>query len=955
MMNTRALFKPLAIVVTLIFCVTTIGYAAITPTYLRTEYKVKPYIEEVSPRLSWELQAEGYNQYQSAYQILVASSLANLNKNIGDLWNTQKVSSDQTSQIYYGGKALVSGQKVWWKVKVWDKKGNGGEWSESSNWEMGKMRKNDWTAKWIGIDLNQHSKPGTYHLPPSPYLRKFVSLDKKIKSARLYISSLGLHDFYINGDRIGADYFSSGWTDYNKRVYYKVYDVTTNLKQGQNVLGATLANGWYAGYLGYALLVGSPKVNRFYGDFPLLKAQIEITYTDGSLKRVDTDQSWKTTTGAILEADLLQGETYDAGKEPTGWNKIGYNDDKWGKVEAFSDKEEQAMQLHPGEPVRVVAELKAKSIKKIGSNKYIIDFGQNFAGNIRLKYKGKRGDSLTFRYGEMCYPDGTLMTENLRKARGIDTYIFKGSKVGETWSPSFTFHGFQFVEVTGLREVPELEFLTGLALSSDLSQDGSFTSDNKMLNQLYSNIVWTQRANYLDVPTDCPQRDERLGWTGDAQVYMRSAVYNSNVASFHKKWIQDLNDAQWSNGAFPIYAPMPVNEKGVGAIRATDTFSPGWSEAGIICTYEVFRGYNDLEVVKRSLPFMLKFMAFLKARAQDDVLKEGTFEDVDPKGGFGDWLSIGEKTSPDLIATLYYFYCAKLMGEMCDAIAEKSYAESFRKEASAIQEGFKKHYIGANSQLKTDKAVYGNGDGYVDGKNGFSGHTQTAYANALYFGILEGEDLDNAGIYLRKLVEANDDKLTTGFLGFKPLLPALSNSGSSDKAYKLILSTTYPSLGYEVVNGATSIWERWDSYIQGKGFVHNAAMNSFSHYAFGSVNEWFFENMIGIKMLDRGYRTFSIAPEIPEQNQEVKQVKGSYRSISGRIKSAWDYTGKNKMHQLEIPVNTTAYFYLKASTKEMIYINEIELSKSNLVQGIEKTSEGVKLKLGSGKYQVAIK
>lgn len=954
-MNLQPLFKSFIIVINIIFCLVTIGYASITPTYLRTEYKVKPYIDETSPRLSWELQAEGYNQYQSAYQVLVASSLANLNKDIGDLWDTKMVTSHQTNQIYYGGKALASGQKVWWKVKVWDAKGKGGVWSESSNWEMGKMQKKDWTAKWIGIDLNKHSQPGEYHLPPSPYLRKSVTLDKKIKSARLYISSLGLHDFYINGDKIGADYFSSGWTDYNKRVYYQVYDVTTNLNQGQNVLGATLANGWYAGYLGYALLVGSPQVNRFYGDFPLLKAQVEITYTDGSMKRVDTDKSWKTGTGAILEADLLQGETYDARKEPTGWNKIGYNDNQWVEIQEFLDKEEQAIQLHPGEPVRVVAELKAKSIKKIGSDKYIIDFGQNFAGNVKLKYKGKAGDRLVFRYGEMCYPDGTLMTENLRKARGIDTYIAKGSTIEETWTPSFTFHGFQFVEVAGLREAPNLEFLTGLALSSSLAEDGSFTSDNKMLNQLYSNIIWTQRANYLDVPTDCPQRDERLGWTGDAQVYMRSAIYNSNVAAFHKKWIQDLNDSQWPNGAFPIYSPMPVNAAGESAIRATDTFSPGWSEAGIICTYEIFRAYNDLEIVKGSLPYMLKFMAFLKARTEDGVLKEGVFGDINPKGGFGDWLSIGEKTSPDLIATLYYFYCAKLMNEMCNAIHEKSYAESFKKEATAIQKAFKKHYIGSNSQLKTNKAVYGNGDGYVDGKNGFSGHTQTAYANALYFGILEGEDLDKAGIYLRELVTANNDKLTTGFLGFKPLLPALSNSGSSDKAYKLVLSTTYPSLGYEVVNGATSIWERWDSYIQGKGFVHNAAMNSFSHYAFGAVNEWFFENMIGIKMLDRGYRTFSIAPEIPEQSHDLKQVKGSYRSISGTIKSAWDYTGKDKVHQLEIPVNTTAYFYVKASSKETIYINEIQLSNSKLIQGIEKTAEGFKLKLGSGKYQIKVK
>lgn len=616
---------------------------------------------------------------------------------------------------------------------------------------------------------------------------------------------------------------------------------------------------------------------------------------------------------------------------------------------------DRQVQLYPGEPVRIVQKIPIKSVKRLENGKYIVDFGQNFAGIISARVKGEANDSLVFRYGEMLHPDGTLVTENLRSARATDTYVLRGDPKGETWSPRFTYHGFQYVEVTGLKEAPANDFLVGLALSSDLRTAGNFESDNELLNKLYSNIVWTQRANYVDIPTDCPQRDERLGWTGDAQVYIRSAVYNNDIAAFHTKWIQDLNDAQWPNGAFPIYAPMPVDSMNTPAIRSSDTYSPGWSEAGVICTYEIFRAYNDLRIVKRSLPYMLKFMDFLATKANhQSILPEGSFEDIEPKGGFGDWLSIGKKTSPDLLATLYYFHCAKLMEEMCDALDETVFAQHYRKTAENIKNGFKDHYT-AEGMFKTDASRYGDGTGYVEGQNGFTGHTQTAYANSIYMGILEGADQKNAGILLRQLVIDNKDKLTTGFLGFKPLLPALSSTGSSDKAYNLLLSTDYPSLGYEVVNGATSIWERWDSFTKDKGFVHNAAMNSFSHYAFGAVNEWIFEYIIGIRPISPGYRSFMIKPEFPPKNLPLKSVKGSYRSVAGLIRSEWQYDGKTRVYMLEIPVNTTAYFYIEGSLLEKAYINGKAIKRSQRVLSVLQDGEQFKVKLGSGKYSIMIK
>jgi Alpha-L-rhamnosidase N-terminal domain./Bacterial alpha-L-rhamnosidase. len=927
----------------------------ITPVNLRAEYKRNPFLDDRSPRLSWELVSKKYNQYQSAYQLIVASSKEKLDKNEGDLWDSGKIRSSETNQIAYQGTELQSRQQVWWKVRAWDANDRPSKWSEANFWEMGLLTPTDWKAKWIGYDLNGLAKPGKYHLPPSPYLRKEARVTKKIQSARLYISSLGLHEFYVNGNKIGRDYFASGWTDYNKRVYYNVYDVTAHVKPGVNVFGAILSDGWYSGYLGYALLVGTKQVRGYYGDFPLLKAQVELTYDDGSQQVISTDGDWKASTGAILESDFLQGETYDATKEKRGWNKPDFDDSGWQHVQVIDEKANRAIQLYPSHPVQVIKELPIKSINRLQNGKYIVDFGQNFAGVIRLKIKGKPNDTLVFRYGEMLHPDGTLVTENLRTARATDTYIVGGDHQEEVWSPRFTFHGFQFVEVSGLSEEPDSDFLVGLAMSSNLETAGHLETDNSLLNQIYSNIIWTQRANYLDVPTDCPQRDERLGWTADAQVYIRSATYNNDIAVFHTKWIQDLNDSQWPNGAFPVYAPMPVDANGKAAIRASDTFSPGWSEAGIICTYEIFNTYNDTRIVQKSLPYMVKFMDFLKSRADDDgLIREGSFDDISPKGGFGDWLSVGKKTSPDLLAAMYYFHCARMMEEMCAAVHDTQLANTYGKLALSIKKAIKRHYM-EDGKFKVDAAYYGDGQGYVEGQHGFAGHTQTAYANALYMRLLDEADLHVAGALLRELVEKNNDRLTTGFLGFKPLLPALSASGSSDKAYKLLTSTEYPSLGYEVVNGATSIWERWDSYIKDKGFVHNAEMNSFSHYAFGAVNEWMFENMVGIKSIERGFRTFWIKPEIPASDVGLTKVKGTYHSIAGRIESAWDYTGATKRHSFEIPVNTTAYFYVEAPSPDHVYINGKSATASNLIQNIERTDKGFTIKLGSGKYKVTIK
>lgn len=910
---------------------------------LRTEYKEQPFTDVQIPRLSWELISPVNGQYQTAYQILVASSPELLKQHRGDLWNSGRVAERSTNQVEYAGKPLKPGQIAYWKIRSWDKKQQAGEWSEPSMWEMGLISEQNWKASWIGYDLNQYGKGGKYHLPPAPYLRKERQLKKGIKRARLYVTALGLYEFYINGQRIGNDYFAPGWTDYNKRVYYQAYDITHQLLPGNNSFGALLSYGWYAGYLGYAKLVGSSTQRAFYGDVPLLRAQIQIEYENGSTDTILTDGSWKASAGPLRESDILQGETYDARLELGNWNQPLYDDKGWRYVAIYPNDPKRIMRIYPGNPVQVYAELAPVNIREAGGEKYIIDFGQNFAGLVRINVKGKRGDSVILRYGEMLHPDASLMTENLRMARATDTYILKGSPEAESWSPQFTYHGFRYVEVSGLSAKPSPDAIKGIVLSSSTPAAGVIETDHAMLNQLYNNIVWTQRANYFDIPTDCPQRDERLGWTGDAQIYMKSAAFNSDISAFHTKWITDLNDSQWPNGAYPVYAPMPVSKTGKAAIRETDTYSPGWYEAGIICPYEIYKTYSDTRIIRNSWAHMLRFMDFLKNKSRSQyVFKEAAFEDIKPKGGFGDWLSIGRKTSPDLLATLYYGYCAAMMEEMAFAIGKKQEAARFAAEFTDIKKAFKNHYTDPSGKFIVNARAYGDGTGYVDGSAGFEGHTQTAYANALYMNMLDLDMREKAGRWLHQLVMQNGESLTTGFLGFKPLLPALSASGNSATAYHLLSDTSYPSLGYEVVNGATSIWERWDSYTKEKGFKHNAAMNSFSHYAFGAVTEWMFSNMAGIRATTPGYRTFIIKPEIARE--KINYVKATYHSVNGIISSSWKRSGDKLRVEIVIPVNTSAEVYIPVRDNSIIPRSKELMRKGSFEQGYRV------YKVGSGSY-----
>jgi alpha-L-rhamnosidase len=890
---------------------------------LRCEYLVDPLgIDADAPRMSWILDSVTRGQGQTAYRILAAGSKEKLGADHGDLWDSGRVESNATAQIIYTGAPLQSRQNVWWKVRVWDINGQPSEWSAPAHWSMGLLRKMDWQALWIGHDTDDLNEDPELHLPPAPFLRKSFTLGKPVQSAVIYGTAQGLFELRLNGKRVSNEVFMPGWSDYNTRLYYGTWDVTDQVQEGKNAIGAMLANGWYAGYIGFGLLharrdknVTKTSGRAYYGDRPSLMAQLEVTYTDGTSEIIVTDQDWKGSDGSIRYADFLMGEGYDARLEQDGWDTPAFDDTGWEPVELMEGAK-GAIEAFPGDPVRRTDKLTAIEITEPTPGAYVYNMGQNFGGRVKLKVQGEAGTVVVLRFAEMLNADGTIMTENLRAARTTDTYILKGGGI-ETWEPKFTFHGFQYVEVTGYPGIPTMDAITGIALNSDTPVTGSFECSSDMVNQLYSNITWTQRANFIDVPTDCPQRDERLGWTGDAQAYVRSATYNMDIGAFYTKWLAVLNDDQWDDGAYTDYAPNH------GMAKRDD--SPGWADAGIVCPWTIWKVYGDTQVIERYWDNMQRFIAYQERTSKNYIR--------DPKRAYGDWLSIPEKTTPnDYLATAYFGYSTKLMAEMADVIGRTEDAAAYRAKFDKIKSAFAKKYITPEGFLTVN--------------------TQTAYAMALYMDLLPENMQRPAGDKLAALIQENNGVLSTGFLGLEPLLPALTANGHTDVAYQLLTNTAYPSWGYSVVNGATSIWERWNGYTIENGFA-NPGMNSFSHYAYGAGCEWMFADMAGIDTDGPGFRNLRVQPRII--NDKISWTKASYNSINGLISTSWNNSGPVIALDVTIPVNTTATVYVPAESLADVQEGAGPAKDADGVEFLRLEHGDAVFAVGSGTYRFSAK
>lgn len=879
---------------------------------LRCEYKTNPLgIDITKPRLSWTLRSDTRAQRQTAYQILVATSPAKLENNKPDLWNSGKVLSDLTNQIVYKGKPLKSQMKCCWKVRVWDKDGKVSDFSRPASWSMALLKKSDFKAKWIGFDSPRQALPEIQvgynktinaKLPPACCLRKGFTLDKPVKRATIYASALGIYELHINGNRVGNDYFSPGWTHYKKRIYYNTYDVTDMLRSGKNAIAAVLADGWYSGYLGW-----NGKRDH-YGNKTRFLAQLHIEYQDGSNDLIVTDTSFKANTGPILEADFYMGETYDATKEITGWTDHDYDDTFWKPVDV-TPQIDAPLQAYPGVPVRIFDRVTPVSMNEPEPGVFVFDMGRNFAGFARLKVKGPRGHKVTLRFAERLNEDGTVYLTSLRLARAADTYICKGMGE-ELYQPRFTFHGFQYVEVTGYPGTPTIDDVTGLALSSDTPLAGAFQCSDEMANKLYKNIVTTQRANFIEVPTDCPQRDERLGWTGDAQVFVRTATYNNDVAAFFTKWLIDLEDAQRSDGAFPHVAPRVV----VG-----DCGSAAWADAGVICPWTIYQVYGDKRVLEKHYDAMAAWI---------DFCKNTSYNLIRPAEGYGDWLSINAETDKAVLATAYFAYSTKLMARAARALGRKSDALKYNQLFGKIKKRFNEKFVADDGTIKSD--------------------TQTVYVLALEFGLL---DPDKRAIAVQRLVDNIRERnwhLSTGFIGTKDLMTTLTEIGRTDIAYKLFGNDTFPSWGFSIKQGATSIWERWDGWTPEKGF-QDAGMNSFAHYSFGAVAEWMFKTVAGIDTDGPGYRKIIIKPQ---PGGKLTWAKASYDSINGKIATNWKIDGDNLTLDVTIPANTTATVYIP--TVDVLLVTESgKTAAFDQVPGVDflRSENGTAVfHIGSGNY-----
>lgn len=1037
--------------------------ATATPVHLRCEYRKNPLgIDAKIPRLSWQSDNRERNWKQSAYQLLVASTPDGLKAGKEDVWDSGRTESSDSVGIAYGGPALASRKRYYWKVRVWDAGGRVSDSNEEAWWEMGLVQSTDWKAKWItrsnpednedragirwiwvkGQDplstepkakvqfettVNVSRKPegaalfiavhGAYiarvnghevgrksrwdafdrrdiaseliagdneieidatgpparegtttavgglaalikirnadgnivRIPtgsgwkarsasdsewtaaeiggalgdkrfgdPGPlpqsavYLRRIFRSDKAIQRARLYVTALGSYRVFVNGSRVGSDVLTPGFTDYRKRVLYQTYDVTSQVVRGANVIGALLGDGWYGSPLTWNGAYFFPSPERFL-------AQLELEYADGSRDTVVTGDSWKTAESPVIESQIYSGEVYDARLEQVNWNKVGFDDSKW-EPAVVADAPSLEVTSEIDSPVQVIATLKPKSVRPLPNGAYIFDMGQNMVGWATLKAKGAAGTKVKLRFAEILNPDGTIYTENLRNADASDTYTLRGGDE-ETYSPLFTFHGFRFVEVTRYPGTPTLDALQGEVASSVANPDAKLSTASDLVNRMWEIGLWGQRGNYLSIPTDCPQRDERLGWMGDAGVFWRTGSYNFDVAAFSEKFIQDIVDAQNRQGVFTNVSPntMPVaggGVQGTSGWNENQVGAPGWGDAGVIVPWTTWLQYGDKAVIEKYWDAMQRWMEFIQSRNPDFIRKNG----VGPN--FADWLAPDPNTDRDLLATAYWALIAKQMSEMAQALGKEDDAKRYEELAAHIRAAFQKAYI------KEDGTV---GSG-----------TQTSYVVALYTKMAP-ESLEPLLVdKLVKDIEARNWHLSTGFLGTPFLLFTLADHGRSDVAYRLLLNETYPSWGYMLSKGATTWWERWN------GDTGDPSMNSYNHYAFGSVIAWVYRYSAGIDTTVRapGFKEIVIHPHL---DSRMPWARAEYESVYGRIVSDWKGTATGPFSlRVTIPANTSAKIFLPT------------MPGAHVTEGgkpIETQSEdgAAVVRVGSGSYEFEVR
>ena len=816
---------------------------------LRTEYRENPIgLAVKSPRFSWKMRTDEKNTVQRIYRIEVTC-------NGETVWDTGMRESSESVLVPYEGAALCDETLYSVKVTVWDNYGQAD--SADMTFETGMFDPQAFCAQMITHDFANEETA-------CPVFYKNITLTGDVEKARLYATAQGVYEFAINGEKAGEDRMTPGWTSYHNRLQYQTYDVTEQLKSGENLLEMTVGNGWYKGILGFMC---TPDI---YGGRVGAFAELHVTYEDGVQEVICTDESWGVRTGEIRYSEIYMGETIDTDSPQIREGKVS--------VKEFDNG---ILTAQENEPVRITERIPAKELIVTPKGERLVDFGQNITGLAEIRIKGQKGQKITVRHAEVLDKDGNFYPETLRQARSVDTYICNGEE--QTFLPHFTFHGFRYICVDGIDEMKP-EMFTACVMHSDMETIGSFHTSNKKINQLQSNISWGMRDNFLDIPTDCPQRDERLGWTGDAQVFSWTASYNRNTALFFSKWMRDMSAESSLEKGVPHVVPDILGSYS----------SSAWSDAAVIVPWTVYQTYGDKRILEENWRCMHEWVDYITNNCEENGLWMTGFQ-------YGDWLALDKEESADrtgatdkyMIANAYYLYVTDLVKQTADVLGYADEKEKYAALYEKTLEAFRREYYTETGRIVSE--------------------TQTGCILALYFDLAREKDRKRILKTLLTNIENHKNHLATGFVGTPYICHALSENGAHDMACTLLMREDYPSWLYAVNMGATTIWERWDS-IKPDGTFDESGMNSLNHYAYGSIGDWMYRKAAGINQLEPGYKRILIKPMLVKG---IEEAEGAFESPYGKIVSRYSCKdGKLHIHA-EIPANTTAVIVLPEKEEEL--------------------------------------
>ena len=863
---------------------------------LRCEYLCDPLgIDVAQPRLSWKLRSSRRGRKQTAYQVLVASDRDMLDDDRGDLWDTGKVDSDRSIHIAYAGRPLSSRARCYWKVRVWNEDGDPTAFSNVATWEMGLLEPRDWRAKWIAA-------PGDHDdaAEPAPYFRKGFILSRRVKQARVYVCGLGYYELHLNGRKVGDHVLDPAFTRYDRRALYVTYDVTDQLKKGGNALGVILGNGWYN--------MHTRAVWDFdkapWRDRPVLLCQIEVTLADGSKRTITSDGTWRVSTGPIVFDSIRNGETYDARREIPGWDTADLEDMDWPLARVDSGpKGRLSAQMMPS--IKVTKTLKPVKLTEPQPGVYVFDMGQNLAGWVRLKTSGPARVRVAMRYGERLNDDGTVDQREIGQhiksgPPQTDTYILKGEGT-EVWEPRFVYHGFQYVEVTGLPGKADLDTVRARVVHTAFDRAGTFECSNELLNRIQRSTLWSYVSNFHGYPTDCPHR-EKNGWTGDAHLAAETGLYNFDSAAAYAKWMNDLKDEQRSSGELPGIVPT----SGWGYHWGN---GPAWDSAYVLIPWYLYQYRGDTRILAEHYERLKRYVDYLTGKAADHIVAIG----------LGDWAPAKSKTPERVTSTGYYYRDALIVSKIAGLLGKADDARTYGDLALRIRDAFNRAF-------------------YDEEKGLYEGGTQTALSCALYHGLVPPSEQQKVMSHLVALIEKNDGHLDAGILGTKYLVDCLTADGRADVVYEMATQTTYPSWGRWLEQGATTLWEQWNG---------EASRN---HIMFGHISAWFYQTLAGINVDPEsvGFKHIIIKPRLLG---DVEWVRAEHESMYGTIESRWEIEGDQFILNVTLPANTTATVYVPSDKETFITEGPDSIHAGDHVRFLRLEDGYVVFATESGEYE----